>query len=154
MILGLHHTALSVPDFAAALDFYCGKLGFEPVMEVDIPGGVASVSRALGIEDSACKLTMLKKGNSCIEIFEFPASETSAGDPERPVNRHGITHLCLATDDYEADYAALKATGAVFNTAPEGAAPMRWAYCRDPFGNVIELLKHWPEGPTAISFDS
>jgi catechol 2,3-dioxygenase-like lactoylglutathione lyase family enzyme len=28
MILGVHHPALAVPSIQAALDFYCGVLGF------------------------------------------------------------------------------------------------------------------------------
>ena len=33
MILGVHHPAISVPDMARAIEFYCDKLGFEPVVD-------------------------------------------------------------------------------------------------------------------------
>ena len=33
MIIGVHHTALSVPDIGAAISFYCDVLGFEIVTD-------------------------------------------------------------------------------------------------------------------------
>ena len=71
----------------------------------------------------------------------------------RPVNKHGITHICLAGDDYQSDYAFLEEAGVVFNTGPQGDSPSRWAYGRDPFGNVIELLEHDPASPSSLRFD-
>jgi len=153
MILGVHHPALSVQSLDAALDFYCKKLGFEPVMRAEIPSGIAPLDQAFGIPDAGCKVAMIKRGNSCIELFEFRSAATPKGDPKRPVNQHGITHICLAADDYDKDYAFLKRAGVVFNTKPQGDSPSRWAYGRDPFGNVIELLEHDPKSPSALRFD-
>jgi hypothetical protein len=33
-----------------------------------------------------------------------------------------------------------------------GETPSRWAYGRDPFGNVIELLENVAGGPTTLRF--
>jgi len=153
MILGVHHPALSVPSLDAALDFYCGKLGFETVMNAEIPSGIPPLNEAFGLEDAGCRVAIVKRGNSCIELFEFAAEDTPAADVDRPVNKHGITHICLAADDYEKDYAFLKQAGVVFNTGPQGQSPSRWAYGRDPFGNVIELLEHDPDSAAALRFD-
>ena len=154
MILGVHHPALSVPDLDQALAFYCGKLGFESVMSAEIPSGIAFMNDAFGVRDAGCRLAMVKRGNSCIELFEFASADTPRGDAKRPVNQHGITHICLAADDYEKDYEFLQDAGVEFNTPPNGEAPTRWAYGRDPFGNVIELLEHDPASPTALRFES
>jgi glyoxylase I family protein len=151
MILGLHHAAIAVPDIEAALRFYGDVVGFEVVNEVTLPGGIASLARAFGLENAGCKVRMLRKGNSFIELFEF--DETLQTESDRPVNRIGITHIALASDDAEADYARLEAAGVVFNAALFGAAPSRFAYGRDPFGNVIELLEHDPEGDSGRRFD-
>ena len=150
MILGVHHPALAVPDMRRALDFYCGVLGFEQVMEADIPSGIEPIDRAFGVGDAGCKVRMVRKGNTCIELFEF--AKGKPGDPKRPVDRCGITHFALATDDYQKDYDHLAAHGVAFNTPPMGESPSRWAYGRDPFGNVIELLENVPGGPTTLSF--
>lgn len=153
MILGIHHPAISVSDLEKALAFYRDKLGFETVMEIELPGGIEMMSKAFDLKDAGYKVAMLRKGNSCIELFEFTGDEVAVGDPKRPVSKHGITHICLAASDYEADYRQLQEAGVVFNTEPNGAAPGRWAYGRDPFGNVIELLEHNPDSPTALSFE-
>ena len=150
MILGLHHPAMAVPDMQVALDFYCGVLGFRAVMEADLPPGWEPMARALGLADSACVIRMLRKGNSCIEFFEFRQQE--AGDPLRPVNRTGISHIAIATDDFAADYAMLLEAGVPFNTKPFGESPHRFAYGRDPFGNMIELLEHLGGNRMSLDF--
>lgn len=151
MILGVHHVAIAVADLQSALDFYGGVLGFRVVMEAELPSGFEPMNRALGLDNAACKVRMLRKGNSCIELFEFVEGE--AGDAARPVNRQGITHLALSTDDYQADYDRLAAHGVVFNAPPFGTSAQRFAYGRDPFGNVIELLEHAPGDAAALRYD-
>ena len=151
MILGVHHPALAVPSIQKALDFYCGVLGFEEVMKAELPSGIPPIDKAFGVPDAGCKVRMIKKGNSCIELFEFNSGE--AGDPKRPVTLEGITHFALASDDIAVDYERLAANGVSFNAPLFGAAPARFAYGRDPFGNVIELLEHAPNAPTGLRFD-
>lgn len=149
MILGLHHAAIAVPNLDEALAFYSGVLGFREAWSAELPARWAEMSHALGV-DSECRIRMLCKGNSCIELFEYTESE--AGDPLRPVNRHGITHIALATDDCAADYARLAEAGVRFNAPLFGKAPGRFAYGRDPFGNVIELLEHAPGRAGSLDF--
>jgi predicted enzyme related to lactoylglutathione lyase len=74
-----------------------------------------------------------------IELFEYHTPEPRAGDSNRPVCDHGITHICLDVTDVKAEYERLVAAGMTFHCPPQdlGAA---WAtYGRDPDGNVIEL---------------
>jgi catechol 2,3-dioxygenase-like lactoylglutathione lyase family enzyme len=151
MIPGVHHPALAVPDIQKALDFYCGVLGFQQVMSAELPSGVATINTAFGVPDAGCKVRMIKKGNSCIELFEFNAGQP--GDPVRPVTLGGITHFALASDDIANDYDLLAANGVSFNAPLFGAAPSRFAYGRDSFGNVIELLEHAPNAPTGLRFE-
>jgi len=151
MILGLHHVALAVTDLDPALHFYRDLLGFEVCDEAELPAGMPAISSALGIENAACRVRMMRKGNSFIELFEF--DDALEGELDRPVNRLGITHLAVATDDAEGDYQRLEAAGVVFNAPLFGRSPSRFAYGRDPFGNVIELLEHDPDGPAARVFD-
>ena len=152
MILGLHHAAMAVPDIQKAVDFYCGVVGFEVVMDMALPTELPGMAQAMGIEDCGCQVRMIKKGNSCIELFEF--KETSPGDAKRPVNLQGITHFALVSDDFQSDFDHLAANGVEFNTAPFGASPNLFAYGRDPFGNVVELLEHAPGTPNALEFPS
>ena len=151
MILGLHHAAIAVPDLEAALAFYGGVLGFDVVDEANLPPGIDVLARAFGLADAGCQVRMLAKGNSFIELFEF--AESLDGESTRPVNRVGITHIALASDAAEEDYARLEQAGVAFNAPLFGAAPNRFAYGRDPFGNVIELLEHDAAGAAGRRFD-
>ncbi len=121
-------------------------------MDAEIPSGIAPLNDAFGIPDSGCKVRMLRKGNSCIELFEF--NTAADGLANRPANQAGITHICLATNDYAADYEHLSKNGVSFNSPPMGGDGGRWAYGRDPFGNILELLEHATEGPTSLRFDA
>ena len=151
MILGVHHTAIAVPDIEAGLRFYSEVLGFETVSSAKLPSGFAPLAEALGLSDAACEVRMLRKGNSFIELFQF--ADTLPGETDRPVNRLGITHFALSSDDADGDYTRLQEAGVVFNAPLFGSGPTRFAYGRDPFGNVIELLEHDAEGKAGRNFD-
>ena len=140
MILGLDHAAIAVPDIQQALDFYCDVIGFEVVAAFDLPAGL--MEQPFGIEKAACTVRKIQLGNTRLELFEFEDSE--AADPARPVNRQGLTHIALRSNDVPADYELLHAAGVVFNTPPQGESPTQWCYGRDPFGNVIELIEAPP----------
>ena len=58
----------------------------------------------------------------------------------------------LASDDFQKDYDHLVEHGVEFMAAPFGESPQRFAYGRDPFGNVFELLEH-AEGDTGLRYD-
>lgn len=152
MILGLHHAAIAVNNIDDALAFYCDLLGFEVVMNADLPAGIDVMAEALGLSDSQFKVRMIKKGNSCIELFEFAQSKPA--DDARPANKLGITHIALVSDQIADDYKMLSGNGVVFNAALFGGEPSRFAYGRDPFGNIIELLEHNPAAPDALNFSA
>ena len=151
MILGVHHAALAVPNMQAGLDFYCGVLGFTICDESTLPPGIDVLSIAFGLDDAGCKVRMIRKGGSFLELFEFDTALD--GDPARPVNQMGLTHIAVASDDPDADRKMLEDAGVVFNAPLFGASPSRFAYGRDPFGNVIELLEHNPNGTAGRRFE-
>jgi len=140
MIKGLHHAAIAVTSIEDAIAFYCDVLGFEVRMNVALPGGL--MEKPFGIDEAACKVCMIHKGGTQIELFEFEHSED--GEEMRPVNRIGITHIALSSDDVPSDFEALSSAGVVFNSPVQGESPDQWCYGRDPFGNVIELLEQNP----------
>jgi glyoxylase I family protein len=138
MIRGLHHAALAVPSIDDALAFYCGVIGFEVVMEVQLPPGL--MEKPFALDHAGCAVRMIQKNGTRIELFEFDRSEP--GQPDRPVNQIGITHIALASDDVPKDVEGLEAAGVRFHTPVQGESPNQWCYGRDPFGNVIEIIEH------------
>ena len=154
MIRGIHHTAISTPDIDRAIAFYRDLLGFEVLANGAWPRGVESVDTLIGLKDSAARMAMLKKGNAMLELFEFESPAPAPGNPQRPVNDHGFTHICLDVTDLSSEYARLKEAGMFFNSEPVGTADSCSVYGRDPDGNGIELVDFGsPDHPMALSLD-
>lgn len=120
-ILATHHVALSTAHFAPLREFYTETLGL-PLL-----GGFPNEH-----------ILFLDAGTTAIEL-------TEATEEEAPAGAGGWAHLALEVADVDAAYAALSARGVPFPIPPEDfppAAPaMRIAFCKDPDGNVIELLQ-------------
>jgi glyoxylase I family protein len=140
MIHGIHHIAISTGDMERALRFYRDLLGFEVAWHGSWPAGTAAADRITALEGSAARQVMLRSGNAYVELFEYTAPAPRPGDPKRPVNDHGITHLCFDVTDLEAEYERLTAAGIEFHCPPEDlGGGVRTTYARDPDGNVVEL---------------
>ncbi len=139
MIHGIDHTAISVPDLRAAIDFYCDVLGFELESEAGWPKGAKDLDALVGLADSASKVAMVRLGGTRIEIFEYESPEPQPQNLEFRVCDHGLTHFCLAVTEIESEYARLAAAGVVFNAPLVELGTTICAYGRDPFGNVFEL---------------
>ncbi len=154
MIRGIHHTAISTPDLDRAIAFYRDLLGFEVLVNGAWPRGVESVDTLIGLKDSAARMTMLRKGNAMLELFQFESPAPVPGNPQRPVNDHGLTHICLDVTDLGSEYARLKDAGMFFHSEPVGSGDSCSVYGRDPDGNVIELVDVGsPDHPMALSLD-
>ena len=151
-ILGLHHTALVVPDLDQALDFYCGVLGFEKNQYGPIePHPYAEVVTQL--KKPAAQSYDVHTGWGYLEIWEYQNPVyPEPQDENYPCNQYGLAHFSLMTDDCRADYERLKADMA-FHREPvmhsvEGEDNEAWTtYGRDPFGNIIELWQIGPKDP-------
>lgn len=139
MIRGVDHTAISVPDLKAALDFYCGVLGFELESESGWPRGARRVDQLVGLPDSQAKVAMVALGGTRVEIFQYESPTARGQDPDFRVCDHGITHICLAVSEIDAEYARLSNAGVDFNAEPVDVGKSICVYGRDPFGNVLEL---------------
>lgn len=141
MILGLHHIGIATIDLEAMLGFYRDLLGFEIVAEGEWQPGSVRHDALTALTGSAARYRVLRKGHTYLELFAYSAPTPTPGDPDRPVCDAGLTHLCLAVDDIEAEYARLRAAGVRFHTEPGPPGPMRATYGRDPEGNVFELIQ-------------
>ena len=139
MIHGIHHTAISTPDFERSVAFYRDLFGAEIVSDFEWQVGADFADSILGLKGSSARVAMLKLGNAMIEIFEYLTPEPRPGDPNRPVCDHGITHLCLDVTDINAEYERLVAAGMTFHCPPQDLGGSWATYGRDPDGNVVEL---------------
>jgi glyoxylase I family protein len=141
MILGLHHIGIATTDLDKMLAFYGDIFGFEIVARGEWQPGSARHDALTALTGSAARYCVLRRGHTYLELFGYTAPAPKPGDPDRPVSDAGITHLCLAVDDIDAEYARLTAAGVRFHTEPGPRGPMRATYGRDPEGNVFELIE-------------
>lgn len=142
MILAFAHPCLVVPDLEKASRFYQKMFGFEVISNEgwkDSP----DMDRAIGLRQSSCRGVMMKGHNCFLELFEYdsPSSKT-VSELNLNAASPGIRHLAFYVDDCKAEYQRLLDLGGIALGEPAGNDESGYAvYCRDPFGNIIELAE-------------
>jgi catechol 2,3-dioxygenase-like lactoylglutathione lyase family enzyme len=141
----LNHVAVTVPDLGAAVDWYTSVLGFEVLhgpVEFGLHGAGegASLPDVFGERFRKMRICWLATGGQTgIELFELvdPPTEIS---PSFEYWRTGLMHLALTVGDVDAVVARIDATGGQRASKTwEWYEDHHYAYCRDPWGTVIEL---------------
>ena len=153
MILAFAHPALVVPDLEQAREFYEKMFGFRVIStEGWEPGSLSE--KVTGAAGSSCKGYYLAGHNCFLELFEFVTPEQTAPAPKDLLaHEPGIRHLAFYVDDVRKEYQRLlKLGGQVLGELPEGDNIPKAIYCRDPFGNIIELclIPSTEEEPTVL----
>ena len=97
----------------------------------------------MGIKGSACKGYTLAGHNCYLELFEFSAPRQDNRTPaEFGPHDLGIRHLAFFVDDCRLEYQRLLELGGDMLGEPvDIGGGVYTAYCRDPFGNIIELAE-------------
>jgi catechol 2,3-dioxygenase-like lactoylglutathione lyase family enzyme len=150
MIVGVHHFAVNVRDFDRMLRFYQEAFGFKPVDEGFTWKDSPEIDHIIDTEGSAARTTMLKAGNTYIELFQYTAPAPRGDGPLKPQDR-GYTHFCIDTDDMAADYAHLKRCGVDFRGRDfVDINEVKTIYGYDPEGNLIELQQLHPDHRFAL----
>ncbi len=142
MITGVHHFALTVSDLERSLAFY-GDLGFQLVSDRQVEGGY--VEEITGVEGAHLRVVLLTGYGHNLELLEYrhPRGESRA----RAYQDAGSAHVCLVTDDIDADVAELRARGVTFRspkpiTTTSGPNKGgRGIYAEDPDGNALEIVQ-------------
>ncbi len=149
MILGIHHTAISVTNMDASLVFYRDLLGMEVLSDQRWASSTESnpkPEKILDLKKPAARQAMLKCGNCHIELFEFSNPPPAPMAKDRPVHDHGYTHFSLDIKDVDDEYERLTRAGVEFHCEPINLGPRcRTTYGRDPDGNVIEFQELFDE---------
>ena len=142
MILGFAHPCLVVADANKAKNFYQQMFGFV-VNSEEQWSNVEQVDAAIGVSKSAVSGFMMKGHNCFLEIHQYLSPTSSDIAPkDLSANDLGIRHLAFLVDDCFAESKRLQALGGIEIGAPVEVAEGVFAvYCRDPFGNIIEMCE-------------
>ena len=137
-----NHVGISVTDLDRSIAFYREMFGMEPLGD-PFPFGGEQFSEIMDIPDAQGRMCMIAGGNLRLELFEFANPAGKAKDPKYPVSDRGISHFGMTVDDIHATYARLKAAGVPIHGRLQtfAGSGMRAAYCRDPDGNVFEIMQ-------------
>jgi catechol 2,3-dioxygenase-like lactoylglutathione lyase family enzyme len=134
------HVGISVTDIERSIAFYRDMLGLEQLCDV-FPFGDEQFEAIMDIPGVTGRMCMIGKGTLNLELFEFTGSK--AKDPEYPVSDRGYSHFGVEVDDIAETYEKLRAAGTRIHspviTFNQGS--MKAAYCRDPDGNVFEIME-------------
>lgn len=127
------HVGLSVADLDAQRSFYATALGMTEVEE-EFAMAEAHIRTAILRSPDGLKIELIERGGSAPQEF---------GDPFDGAGTQGYFHWALYVDDLDASFVRLLESGATEVSAPapavrEGA---RFAYVKDPEGNLIELIQ-------------
>ncbi|MEZ5742835.1 MAG: VOC family protein [Sphingomonadaceae bacterium] len=125
-----HHGGVSVPDLAAAIDWYGRILGFEMEREFYIP-------------PARCKAAMIRKGPLRFELFEpedgAPLPE-GRSHPPSDIRTHGNKHVAFRVASVDAFIAEMGDKGVeVPFVVNEDFG--KGCFIRDCAGNLIEFVE-------------
>jgi catechol 2,3-dioxygenase-like lactoylglutathione lyase family enzyme len=137
-----NHVGISVTDLDRSIAFYREMFGMEPLGDPFAFSG-PQFSEIMAIPEVQGRMCMIAGGNLWLELFEFSEPQGKAKDPNYKVSDRGISHFGLTVDDVQATYDKLKAAGVPIHGALQtfSGGGMRAAYCRDPDGNVFEIMQ-------------
>lgn len=127
--------AITCSDFEKSLDFYHNKLGFEIVLDLEIPEKLA---QDVGLAPTGFRQVRLKAGNTLIKLMDI------GSPPSTPQNifSAGVRWLTFIVDDIQKTVEALKLNGVEFLSEPISAPDAAGVVCaRDPDGILIELVQ-------------
>ena len=130
----VHHTSLSVADLEAQQSWYQRALGLTEVVE------------RYELDDPAVRTAVLRSPTGVrLELIERAGSSPhqSYADPLEASLTQGFGHWALSVSDLDQAFAELTSAGAtaVWPPAPAVQPGARFAYVKDPEGNLIELIQ-------------
>lgn len=122
----LHAVTLVVPDYDEAISFYTRTLHFMLMKDIDLGGGKRWVLVAPPGSNGAALLLAKADGDT-----QRSAIGNQTG---------GRVGFFLETDNFDRDYAVMRANGVVFEEEPRHEPYGTVAVWQDPFGNRWDLI--------------
>ena len=151
-IQGFSHVGVCVSDLDRSTRFYVDVLGFEELFTMDMGDEVAATMEMDA--PISFRSRMLARDDVRVELLHWDRARGVAAIGERrPMDRFGLTHLCIRVDDVEdlvdaavaAGGAVHRQTLSVLEGAGVGGGPVKLLYLTDPDGTRVELMSGTPD---------
>ena len=114
---------------------YHNKLGFEIVLDLEIP---AELAQNVGLAPTGFRQVRLQAGNTLINLMDIEDSPTTPADKFSA----GVRWLTFIVDDIQVTVKSLKQNGVKFLSEPISAPEAAGVACaKDPDGILIELVQ-------------
>jgi len=121
----INHVGIRVTDLATTRAFYeklgfrfvVGPVGPEPVAIMDHPGGIVINFILNGVEATSAHNVLM----------------------DEPEKVSGYTHMAMEVDDLDGALATLRTLDIPLSGGPVNTGRSRFAFVRDPDGNVLEI---------------
>lgn len=127
--------AITCSNFEKSLDFYHNKLGFEIVLDLEIPENLA---QNLCLAPSGFRQVRLKAGNTLIKLMNIESPPPTPSDQFAA----GVRWLTFFVEDIDESVKNLKQNGVEFLSEPISAPDAAGVVCaKDPDGILIELVQ-------------
>ena len=143
----INHVGLTTPDIFGTIDWYCSVLDFELIMGPRVldPSGASTETRQIygNRFTKAYQAHLLADNGVGLELFQFVDPPVELSEPEMRYTRPGFFHICVTVADVaEAIERIVAAGGSKLSDAHAFVPGRPWqnSYCRDPWGNAIELI--------------
>ena len=122
------HVALVVREYDEAIEFYCGKLGFDLIEDTYQP------------EQDKRWVVVAPPGSTGTSIL---LARASTPQQEASIGRQtgGRVFLFLGTDDFRRDYDAMRGNGVRFVREPKDEPYGTVAVFEDLYGNLWDLVE-------------
>lgn len=130
------HIALVVRDYDEAIAFYCGKLNFELLEDTEQP------------EQRKRWVVVAPPGGGTSLLLARAADEHQQAFVGNQAG--GRVFLFLATDDFERDFANIRAKEVKIVREPKTMPYGRVAVFEDLYGNLWDLVQFAPDHSQAI----
>ena len=134
---------IAVRDLPRMRRFYEQVLGFAFVSEVAVPA--ASAVQAAMHAGGYTAVRLQTSYGERIKLLAPMQAPAPAATPEYILDKANATYLTFIVDDIQAAVDKLLAADVEFLTGPqriEGRPGTYLAFCRDPEGNVLEIVQY------------
>ena len=136
----IRHVGIVVNNLEKELDFYKNVFNFKIKRKMLETGEY--IDNLSGLKNVKVKtIKMASDDGNLIELLYFESHQRNIVN--RNINDIGYSHIAFTVENLDSEYKKLRKKGIKFNCVPQISSDgkAKVVFCRDPEGNIIELVE-------------